>query len=131
VVILEDEELLMLVFRRTLEMDGYEAAEARTEGEVLEHCNNHGGTVKALVADLILPTCRGSNAALAATRIRPDLKVLFVSGTPVEGWTEKDVQAMAQLPPGSFTFLSKPFHPKVLLSKLDGLLTRNPESDPS
>ena len=128
VVVLEDEDTSMGVFRWTLQIAGYECAEARTRDEAVEHCRNHGGNVKVLVADLILPTCRGTDVALAASRLHPALRVLFVSGTPVEGWTESDLRKMAQLPPGTFAFIGKPFHPRVLLSKLEQLLNSECES---
>jgi len=78
---------------------------------------------------LILPTCRGTDVALTVSRLRPAIRVLFVSGTPVDGWRESDVRKMAQLPNGSFAFLGKPFQPKKLVNELDRLLNTQWESE--
>jgi DNA-binding NtrC family response regulator len=129
VVVLEDDSLSMGVFRRSLEIGGFECAEAQNEREAIEHCENHGGNVKALIADLILPTCRGTDVALALARLRPGIRVLFVSGTPVEDWRESDVRKMAQLANGSFAFLAKPFQPKRMLHELDRLLNSRSDSE--
>ena len=125
VIVLEDEPLCIAVFRKTLELAGYECAVAVTEQQALEHAGKLGFDVGAVIADLFLPTCRGTDVALKLAAIRPDLAFLFVSGTPLSAWPEADVRKLEQLPLGSFGFLEKPFRPHALLSKLEVLMGRH------
>ena len=122
VIVLENEEASRTFFRRTLQMRGYECAEVLTEDETLAVCRNHGGEVRALIAELILPTVWGTDVALAVSRFRSDIRILFVSGTPVSSWDLDLIRRMSQLPAGSFGFMGKPFKPRRFLSTLDRLL---------
>jgi DNA-binding NtrC family response regulator len=122
IVVLEDDEGCRRVYRRMLQMGGYECVEAQTADEVLAYCRNRSGAVSGLIADLALQTCRGTDVALASSRACAGLKVLFVSGTPLECWPESDVRKVFQLPLGSYAFLEKPFQVKTLLGRLDELL---------
>jgi DNA-binding NtrC family response regulator len=122
IVVLENDAGCRSVYRRMLQMGGYQCVEAQTTDEVLAHCRNRSGTVSALIADLALPTCRGTDVALASSRASPGLKVLFASATPLVEWPESDVRKMSQLPLGSCAFLEKPFEVSTLLGRLDELL---------
>jgi DNA-binding NtrC family response regulator len=128
IVVLEDQDMIAELMCEVLEKDGYGFAHAQTADEVLAHCRNHGGTVKALIADLELPSCRGSDVALAVSHAYPSIKTLFVTGTPIGAWSERDLGVVAQLQTGSFAFLSKPFVPSVLLRSLNEFLNSRAEA---
>jgi CheY-like chemotaxis protein len=122
IVVLEDNELSASVIRRTIELAGYKCVETRTESETLEYCRLHGDRIGGLIADLILPGCRGTDVVLRALPHCPGLPVLFVSGTPFEAWPECDRRKACMLPAGAAGFLAKPFRPQALLDKLEELL---------
>jgi CheY-like chemotaxis protein len=122
VVLLEDNEFSARVIRRTLELAGYECVEARGERETLEYCDSHGARVHAIIADFILPGCRGTDVALQVASRCPQLPVLFVSGTPYESWPESEQGKFHQLPAGMVAFLPKPFRPDTLMEKLFDLI---------
>jgi DNA-binding NtrC family response regulator len=125
VIVLEDDEISMSVFRNTLQFGGYECIEASRLEQAVRQCLDHSGTVKALIADLVLPNCRGTEVALELAKIKPGLPVLFVSGTPIEVWEQADLENARALPRGSYTFLEKPFKARDLLQKLGALTGRS------
>jgi two-component system cell cycle sensor histidine kinase/response regulator CckA len=122
IVVLEDNEFSASVIRRTIELAGYRYVETRTESEALEYCRLHGDQIGMVIADLVLPGCRGTDVVLRALRHCPDLAVLFVSGTPFEAWPESDRRKACMVPVGSAAFLAKPFRPRALIRKLEELL---------
>jgi two-component system cell cycle sensor histidine kinase/response regulator CckA len=122
IVVLEDNEFAASVIRRTIELAGYRCVETRTESEALECCRLHGSQIGLVIADLILPGCRGTDVVLRVLRHLPDLPVLFVSGTPFDAWPESDRRKACMLPAGAAGFLAKPFQPRALIRKFEELL---------
>jgi DNA-binding NtrC family response regulator len=124
VIVLEDEPLCLQVFQSTLELAGYECAAAATEGDTFVQLERLGGAVQALIVDLFLPGCWGTDVALKVVALHPGLGFLFVSGTSLSAWPAAEWRKLSRLPPGSFGFLQKPFRPHALLEKLEPLLRR-------
>lgn len=126
IVILEDSPDSGKLFQAILTFGGYEAPLAATCSGV-QQCLSRNGAC-ALVADLLLATqwCHGTDIALRSHRTHPDLKFLFVSGTPFGDWSETDRQKVDRLPGSSWDVLQKPFTHSTLLSHLTALLKRPP-----
>jgi CheY-like chemotaxis protein len=122
VVVLEDNEFSASVIRRILELAGFTCVEVQTEREAVEYCRRHADRVRAIIADLVLPGCRGTDVALRVVGVCPGLPVLFVSGTPYEAWPESDCRKACELPAGTAAFLGKPFHPRLMMEKLNEVL---------
>lgn len=128
VVILEDDASNARLFLAILLHAGYEPVSAASCWEVQQQVEPD---TQLLIADLFIhthPCCRGTDVALRTVERYPHVKVLFVSGTPVELWGEADLQKMASLPRACVDFLCKPFTPKVLLAKVDEILGRTAET---
>jgi len=126
IVILEDSPDCARLFQAILTRGGYEAPLATACSEVQEWLSSNA--VHALVVDPLLSTqwCHGTDIALRSHRTHPDLKFLFVSGTPFGDWSETDRQNVAELPGSSWDILEKPFTHSTLLSRLTALLQRPP-----
>jgi DNA-binding response OmpR family regulator len=114
----------MGVLIRTLGKAGYEPLPAATCEEALKLAQLTREPIEALVADYLLPTSNGTEAALKLAARYPKIKTLFISGTPLEGWSPAELDKIAWLPRLSSAFLPKPFHPATLVRTLDGLLHR-------
>jgi len=84
VLVVDDEEDLREAIRRMLEMRGFATLTAADPVEAEAVCRDHGGTIDLLLTDLTLPGTSGGELARVATSMRPDLRVLFVSGLPKE-----------------------------------------------
>src|SRR5437868_4384645 len=123
ILVLEDIDAVKKVFRSVLQHNGFEVLEAETIDEALDRQQNHSGPIHLLIANVVLPgRASGTQAALELRERLPDLKILFSSGTPEEGWSQSDFENMAKLPTGSYSFVAKPFLPIILMQKIRELL---------
>ena len=84
VLVVDDEEDLREAIRRMLERRGFATLTAADPAEAEAVCREHGGTIDLLLTDLTLPGSSGGELARVATSMRPELRVLFVSGLPKE-----------------------------------------------
>jgi len=89
--------------RRMLERRGFATLTAGDPVEAEALCRDHGGAIDLLLTDLTLPGATGGELARAATAIRPDLRVLYVSGLP------KDVAVGQGLVGEDAALVQKPF----------------------
>ena len=84
VLVVDDEEDLREAMRRMLERRGFATLTAADPAEAEAVCRDHGGTIDLLLTDLTLPGASGGDLARTATSMRPELRVLYVSGLPKE-----------------------------------------------
>jgi two-component system cell cycle sensor histidine kinase/response regulator CckA len=111
-LLVEDEERLRALSRAVLANAGYRVIAAESAADALEHCLRFPSTIHLLVTDVIMPDMNGRVLAERATRIRPDMKVLYVSGYADNSLF--DLQGLHQ----RIAFLQKPITPDVLLRKV-------------
>ncbi|MFQ5817672.1 MAG: response regulator, partial [Terriglobia bacterium] len=82
VLVVEDEEPVRKVVREFLESMGYSVLEARDGGEAMQIAGGHPGPIHLLVTDVVMPGMGGPELARGLKPLRPDLKVLYMSGYP-------------------------------------------------
>jgi PAS domain S-box-containing protein len=108
VLLVEDEEGVRTLARRVLEMSGYTVLEAGYGGEALRLCQQHSEPIHLLLTDIVMPGgLNGRELAERLLRLRPELKVLYMSG-----YTDETIVPHEIIEPGLF-FLQKPFTPKL------------------
>ena len=103
VLVVDDEEDLREAMRRMLERRGFATLTAADPAEAEALCRDHSGAIDLLLTDLTLPGASGGELARAATSIRPDLRVLYVSGLP------KDIAVGQGLVGEEAALVQKPF----------------------
>jgi PAS domain S-box-containing protein len=111
ILVVEDDATVRLIINDVLKELGYQvllAADARAAIPVLRS----GQKVDLLVSDVVLPHVNGQKLAEIARAVRPELKVLFVSG-----YAENAVLRADFLGPG-MDMLTKPFALDVLGAKV-------------
>jgi len=59
---------------------GYSILEARDCGEAMRLCEQHDGPIDVLVTDVALPEMEGPELAERLQEVRPEMKVLYMSG---------------------------------------------------
>ena len=74
------------------------------------------------VSDIALPDLSGTEVALRLIHSHPGVRILFLSGTPMDDWCESDQRNFRQLPPGSIAFLEKPVPLSILKAKVESLM---------
>ena len=112
VLVVEDEEIVRDLVCAVLEEQGYNVICAADGLEALETAGNFDGTIHLLVTDVIMPHMNGPELAAQFSRIRPAMKVLYVSG-----YSDNDIGDQGVLDP-DFELLQKPFTPQTLARKI-------------
>jgi CheY-like chemotaxis protein len=125
ILLVEDESAVRTISTRVLREAGYTVLAASSGPEALELVMRHPGAIDALVTDVIMPQMSGRELAEQLVRLRPGLKVLYVSG-----YTDDSILHHGVLEPGVF-FLEKPFTPEAILRKLGRVLAAPPQAGPA
>lgn len=107
ILLVEDESALRGLARLVLEARGYSVLEAADGREGLAVFTLHSGAIDLLLTDVVMPISGGRELAEAARRLRPGLKVLFMSGHTEDTILKEGIGNGAQ-------FLQKPFTSAVL-----------------
>jgi two-component system CheB/CheR fusion protein len=111
ILVAEDEDAVRKLAAITLEASGYMVLEARNGREGLAVCEAHPGPIDLLVTDVVMPELGGRELAQGAVKLRPSMKVVFLSGHT------QDVVLKEGVEKGT-TFLRKPFSPVELTQKV-------------
>ena len=118
VLVVEDEPIVRLSIRDTLQLKGYCVLEATDAQAALTFCRQHRGPIHLLITDVIMPGMNGQTLADHLVSLRTDMRVLFISGHLGDAVARHGV-----LPP-SAAFLQKPFTPDTLTRKVREILDK-------
>jgi|SRR5579859_3839767 len=118
ILIVEDEEAVRKLVRRTLEKQGYELLVAASGIEALDLLYQHKGRIHLLITDVIMPQMGGRQLAEKLKAELPDIQVLFISG-----YTETSIVRGGSLGKDE-AFLQKPFTPLALARCVREILDR-------
>ncbi len=80
ILLVEDEEAVRQMTTDMLEESGYTTLTATTPGEALALCANKEQRVDLLLTDIIMPEMNGRELSRHIKLMRPEIKVLFMSG---------------------------------------------------
>jgi nitrogen-specific signal transduction histidine kinase/CheY-like chemotaxis protein len=116
VLVVEDEESVRAMTGRLLQSEGYQVLEAADGREALELIGGDSERVDLVITDVAMPSMNGRELADRVKRLRPHLPVLFMSG-----YTDDEMVRRGLIEP-NHPFLSKPFTPEVLASKVRQLI---------
>jgi PAS domain S-box-containing protein len=116
ILVIEDEDVVIDIFRKMLERLGYRILLAQTGTEALNIAKTHDGVIDLAILDLVLPDMGGQAIYPLLMEARPNLKVLVCSGYSIDGLGQEIIDAGAQ------SFLQKPFSLEALSEKLNEVL---------
>ncbi len=80
VLVVEDEDAVREMVRRTLSRVGYRVLEAGDGREAIGVADRHDGPIHLLITDVVMPAMSGGDLATELARTRPDLEVIYMSG---------------------------------------------------
>lgn len=116
ILLVEDEDSVRRIACVALETQGYRVLPASSAAEGIEIFKRKGDEIKLLVSDLVMPGMGGGQLAKELRRLRPSLKVLFISGYTEEICVQQGVMTSME------AFLAKPFKPSTLARKVRTIL---------
>jgi two-component system cell cycle sensor histidine kinase/response regulator CckA len=116
ILIVEDDGALLHVAQRSLEECGYAILAAQSPADAINICESHLGPIDLMVTDVVMPGMSGAQLATHLSALRPEMKVLYVSG-----YTDDTIVRHGVLEPG-LAFLQKPFSARTLARKVADVL---------
>lgn len=116
ILLVEDEEIVRNLTSEFLESLGYALLTARDAQQAMEIFDRHKDPIHLLLTDVVLPKMDGKSLFEALSKIRQEMKVLYVSG-----YTENFIVRHGVLDRG-VNFLQKPFTVEVLAMKVREVL---------
>jgi CheY-like chemotaxis protein len=111
VLLVDDEDAIRRLVRLILEMKGYLVLDACDGLEGLALCKAYGGHIDLLLSDVVMPKVGGRELAEGALRMRPGMKILFMSGHNEDIVVENGIR-------WGNGFLQKPFTSQALALKI-------------
>jgi DNA-binding response OmpR family regulator/signal transduction histidine kinase len=118
ILVVEDDAAILDLVKIVLESLGYLVLAASTPGEALRLAKEHGGEIRLLLTDVIMPEMTGLDLANQLTILYPTLRLLFMSG-----YTGNIIAHHGVLDE-NVNFIQKPFSSQGLAAKVREILDR-------
>ena len=109
ILLVEDEAAVRAAARRILSKNGYRVFESAGPTDAISLCADPSRKIDLVLTDVVMPEMSGMDLVTRIHEVRPDLRVLYMSGYP------QDVIAHQGLVTGEVHLLEKPFTQKGLL----------------
>jgi signal transduction histidine kinase/ActR/RegA family two-component response regulator len=116
ILLVEDEDQVREVADGILRRHGYTVLAARTAGEALLCCEQHVGPIHLLLSDVVMPQMSGPLLAKRLVAMRPDMRVLCMSG-----YTD-DAAVRHGVIDAELAYLQKPITVEALTGKVRSVL---------
>ncbi|MEO7425511.1 MAG: ATP-binding protein, partial [Fibrobacteria bacterium] len=119
VLLAEDEEMVRTLVRTVLELSGYKVLESDGGAAALALARTYAGTIDLLLTDMLMNGLSGRELAESFLLLRPDTRVLFMSGY------SDDLVIEDGLLGKEGGFVQKPFAPTQLIKAVREALDRS------
>src|SRR5262249_34694575 len=120
VLLVEDEQAVRCAAADFLRMRGYDVIEAGDGQQALAAAQKRGDKIDLLITDVVMPNLSGGELGKELRNLRPDIKILFVSGYAGQTVLDHNVVNLET------NFLQKPYSLKQLAQRVRALLDRHP-----
>jgi signal transduction histidine kinase len=116
ILVAEDDRQVRDLAVAILKACGYLVLELENANDAEQVCQQHDGEIDLLLTDVVMREVSGPDLARTVQRVRPEIKVLFMSG-----YTDSAIVHQGVLNPG-IAFLPKPFTPSTLAGRVRQVL---------
>jgi two-component system, cell cycle sensor histidine kinase and response regulator CckA len=120
ILLVEDEDSVRILTRTILGKRGYNVLEAQGPGDAFLLCEQFKGRIDLLLTDVVMPLMGGRQLATRLLTIRPQMKVLYMSGHTTDAVVRQGILE------ATVAFLQKPITPDVLALKVREVLHPRP-----
>jgi len=117
VLIVEDEPGVKRMSERILRKAGFQVLGHSCGGDALQACESWEQRIDLMLTDVIMPQMLGTELVERARELRPDLKVVYMSG-----YSHAVLAPAALVANGDSAFIEKPFSSAELLETVTELL---------
>ncbi|MGH9715602.1 MAG: ATP-binding protein [Candidatus Acidiferrales bacterium] len=124
VLIAEDESAVRELAREFLHSAGYNVLIAHDGNEAISMSKKFSATIHVLLTDVVMPGMRGPELAQKMKRLRPDIKVVYMSG--YLDCTDRDGEFL-----DGDSFLQKPYSREELTRKIADAVGERPKRQSS
>jgi PAS domain S-box-containing protein len=118
VLVVEDQPEVLKLACTILEGYGYRVLSASNGEEALRMCESFPGPVHAMLTDVVMPRMNGWDLAVRMVALRPEIRVLYMSGYTGKVPVQEAVGSQA------VDYIQKPFSPEALAAALRRSLDR-------
>jgi len=108
VLLVEDEDSLRQMARHILEQQGYKVLDAGNGQEALDLFGQNRDSIDILLTDIVMPQMNGKELADRLKKLKPELKIIFMSGYTNEVLEQHGINAQAD------NLIQKPFTSQTL-----------------
>lgn len=119
ILLVEDDEAIYGFASRLLRESGYRVLPAHEPAEALGVCEREEAGIDLMLTDIVMPKMSGYALAERAAKLRPGMKVIFMSG-----YTDQSVVDSVRF--NGAPFLQKPLNAQVVLRKIRDVLEARP-----
>jgi CheY-like chemotaxis protein len=112
VLVVDDDEAVRLVAKKTLEKFGYQVCVAQNGAEAVSLYALERDRIAMVLTDMAMPIMDGAATAVALKTINPELRVIGTSGLTLDGGGAKLVGTQLD------AFITKPYRAETLLNTL-------------
>ena len=116
ILLTDDEDAQRAVAQRILVRNGYTVLTAASGASAIEIASSYEGPIQLLLTDVMMPVMQGPTVAKEVKNLRPDIRVLFMSGHahPVH-----EAEALVDM---DFLLMDKPFDERIILQSVRKVL---------
>ncbi len=116
VLLVEDEPRLLAISKAILEELGCKVLAANSPAEAISFVKDSQYTIDLLLTDVVMPEMNGRELAAQISKIRPEIRCLYMSG-----YTADIIASKGVLDEG-LNFIQKPFSPQALAAKIQDVI---------
>jgi len=115
VLVIDDEDQVRMVTAQMLQRSGFEVLTANAGSDGIELFQRYAGTITCVLLDMTMPGISGEAVFRAIRRIKPDARILLISGHSEQTVVSHFVEQQR------VRFLQKPFTSQTLLQQVQQL----------